>query len=97
MFKKSRYFLVGVFAIPVKKVDGRVAPLPLRMEEMLGEDNPNALQPVLEEETVEKKEGDEKRPSHRERMSCQVPNGKHLYFFANTTTVPSAPGVYDNG
>lgn len=30
-------------------------------------------------------------------MSCQVPNGKHLYFFANTTTVPSAPGVYDNG
>lgn len=65
--KKSRYFMVGVFAIPVKKKNGEVAPLPLRMEEMLGEksldeeDPPQEeMQPILVEEEVEKKEGDEK-------------------------------------
>ena len=56
----------------MKKVDGRVAPLPLRMEEMLGEDNPNALQPVLEEETVEKKEGDEKAFEEWLRLEVEV-------------------------
>eukprot|EP00913_Durusdinium_trenchii_P001700 g1572.t1 len=34
--KKSRYFMVGVFSIPVRKVEGRVAPLPLSLEETKG-------------------------------------------------------------
>ena len=39
---------------------------------MLGEDNPNALQPVLEEETVEKKEGDEKAFEEWLRLEVEV-------------------------
>ena len=35
--KKSRYFMVGVFSIPVRKIAGKVAPLPLSLEESKGE------------------------------------------------------------
>ena len=34
-WKKSRYFMVGVFTIPVRKIDGKVKPLPLSLEEAL--------------------------------------------------------------
>ena len=67
---EPRYFMVGVFAIPVRKVEGKVSPLPLSLEETLGdrreegEPDGEEVLPALEEEELEeaeRKEEDAKR------------------------------------
>lgn len=53
--KKAKYFMVGVFSIPVRKIEGKITPLPLCLEETRGaaaeEEKPELeeLVPVLEE------------------------------------------------
>ena len=67
--KKAKYFMVGVFSIPVRKIEGKTSPLPLCLEEVKGapveEEKPESEEviPVLEEgepETPEVKPEDVK-------------------------------------
>ena len=61
---KAKYFMVGVFSIPVRKVEGKITALPLSLEETLGaheeggEPDGDELLPALEEE-VEEAESEE--------------------------------------
>ena len=59
---KAKYFMVGVFSIPVRKVEGKVTALPLSLEETLGgrdgqgEPEGEELLPALEDEVREEAE-----------------------------------------
>ena len=77
--KKSRYFLVGVYAIPVKKNAEGVIPLPQSMVEILGgleempEDAPEEpLLPEVESEEVSVKEGDGRDLEEWERLEVEA-------------------------
>ena len=76
--KKAKYFMVGVFTIPVKKVEGMVAALPLAFgekvegapedEELVEKD----LLPTMEEEEVVRQEGDPKVLEEWMRLEVEV-------------------------
>ena len=79
--KKAKYFMVGVFSIPVKKVDGKVTPLPLGLEEAKGvpvedeEPKPEELVPVLEEvepEVHEERAEDVKAMEEWEKLEVEA-------------------------
>ena len=78
---KAKYFMVGVFSIPVRKVEGRTMALPLSLEETLGvpdvseEPEVEELKPaVQEEEVVEpaKKEDDDKILEEWKRLEVEA-------------------------
>ena len=59
---KAKYFMAGVFSIPVRKVEGKITALPLSLEETLGahdeggEPEGEELLPAWEGETLEEAE-----------------------------------------
>ena len=76
---KAKYFMVGVFSILVRKVEGKVAALPLILEETLGghdgqgEPEREELLPVLEDEVREEAEtGDDDAKALEEWMRLEV-------------------------
>ena len=75
--KKAKYFMVGVFSIPVRKVEGEVATLPLALEEMKAGVKPEEeveekeLQPAIEEEEVVRQEGDPRLLEEWERLEVE--------------------------
>ena len=62
---KAKYFMVGVFSIPVRKVEGKITSLPLSLEEKLGvrddvkEPDEEELLPAVQEEEPEEAESRE--------------------------------------
>ena len=77
--KKSRYFLVGVYAIPVKKTVDGADPLPQSLVETLAtaedpEEVPpeEPLVPEVQGEVEEAKEGDPKRLEEWERLEVEA-------------------------
>ena len=78
---KAKYFMVGVFAIPVRKVEGKTMALPLSLEETLGvtvedeEPEVEELKPALQEEEraePEKKEEDDKILEEWRRLEVEA-------------------------
>ena len=75
--KKAKYFMVGVFSIPVRKVEGEVATIPLALEEMKAGVKPEEeveekeLQPAIEEEEVVRQEGDPRLIEEWQRLEVE--------------------------
>ena len=78
---KAKYFMVGVFSIPVKRIEGKISALPLSIEETMGAKDDGEvpdgeeLLPALEEEKLEegeKKEEDVKRLEEWERLEVEA-------------------------
>ena len=78
---KTKYFMVGVFSIPVKKVEGKITSLPLCLEETLGakederEQEDEELLPAVEEEELEesdRREEDAKGLDEWERLEVEA-------------------------
>ena len=95
--KKARYFMVGVFTIPVRKREGEVTSLPLALEEQLGEEKPDDvlepddLLPRQEEEEVEKKEGDGKPLEEWLRLEVEAEDIE-IQNYTLVETLPSRQG-----
>ena len=77
--RKSRYFIVGVYAVPVRKVAHGEEPLPESLREALGEvedqkddEGEDQLLPEVQEEEVEAHEGDPKKLEEWERLEVEA-------------------------
>ena len=78
---KAKYFMVGVFSVPVRRVEGKTTALPLSLEETLGDHRGDEaleaedLRPALEEEEpvgAEPKEEDRKALDEWVRLEVEA-------------------------